>query len=1394
MLQGRAAGIMPNPLDTREIFFTNLLLLGFDPDAMEAKESIPFNRDMFVLPNKKGMEVVMRFLFAQLNAQMAYEEFRDCWPVKNKTQEQQFRKTCYNWLTRLSKEEPDSNLPRVVQSLFHSPGGDRFYTFLLLFSLYVLKKVILRDHSKNVVLPPFPTKNIHNQPFSQVISKAVETQTAVHRQRCLDHVQIALEVHHSWKTYALELTKENRHLKKKFRECEKKLSTAPASSQIAKSLAKTSYQQEVDAIKRTQKIQKVRGLWHSTESFYISHHPHREVISSILTGDANKYHLDSTQTQVRVPDLLLRECERELSTKKIENTYVSGKLNLKSLVQLCNLSLHLLKNKIRQDSVPSFEESSAKIKNEVHSHQTLLTKAEQLRSMLGTETISDLKDSVESLKAHLFEAEPGSHLAANYSFNVGLGLAPPTPPVSFRAADTPDKLSSFHQSLRRSPEAAGSTPEVVQTWTESLRGRQRLKEQRKQDISNHNQPAPDLNRRQAKRSNLPKPIPRTSSAKPKAPQNKKAGVVPKTVTRPAAKAATSSVQRPRTPVNEDPVVTPAARALSGKYKAKTEPRKKVTVQTPKQRMGERAWVAQAVADQIIGVMSVDRPESGGSSRNSSRASTPQAHAIEDPLAALDDTAFVSHDLIPRTPAPKEKYGETSLTHDQSSFLEHSDPTKDDEDMLSAFHEKHSVSNNRSAPREGGLLRTLLDQARSQRETEPTRDALTPIQVKSALFQESPSEEVTRPLTSWTGAHRPASSWTDAHRPATSWTDTQRPATSWTDAQRPAVTWNDSPLSQLSFASPDDKGYENHRALSPFSFQTPGKFRDSSPPGEASTSDGTTPRQDSPFTLYQSARSQGVSSLQQGSPFTSYRSTVSRGVSPLVSFTPLKSQTSDLRSEEPGSTPLGSNVNGLLSFTPHGQQEGSPHDPGTPTPPGPMPSRNTGATRLNASPLLAWSTLNTRQYEGVPRTDPSCTPHVASSSEAQDSLVSSMDTLRHSEMLNDNVTSSNISKTTTGASPSTRASQSPLISLSEPTIPIDDSLSDEVTDPELQASKRSPFGNLHIDAHEIKETYLNGRESGVEPACAGLNGVTEDTLPPKGSCNEDRQPAGGVTQSSLRSGVTQSPLPSEVTQSPLRSGYVSDLMDRLNRIKQAQRNTSFYATPRSQELDSSVPEARGLGVSPGASWNAIDSLRAQKVRQMEHAQTRQQVSPGSNTHLNSRREQDPNIATPASLRGDTETPARDHMTSQSGQSTPSSILSERFLLQSPFKDAEPETSGSPYQRVFTLDSPTVSTPDNPTPYLQDFANSPWSNAGLNYPGRVMTSERASTSARKALLSDDPYSWMFPASSPLMGTSGSPVTNDGTSRGQGGNTPTLHSTDPRGGLPPASPAIDTLIDFD
>lgn len=45
--------------------------------SMESRDALYLGfRDMFALINKKGMEVVMHFLFSRLDSHLAYEEFR----------------------------------------------------------------------------------------------------------------------------------------------------------------------------------------------------------------------------------------------------------------------------------------------------------------------------------------------------------------------------------------------------------------------------------------------------------------------------------------------------------------------------------------------------------------------------------------------------------------------------------------------------------------------------------------------------------------------------------------------------------------------------------------------------------------------------------------------------------------------------------------------------------------------------------------------------------------------------------------------------------------------------------------------------------------------------------------------------------------------------------------------------------------------------------------------------------------------------------------------------------------------------------------------------------------------------------------------------------------------
>lgn len=123
-------------------------------------------RNMFDLPNMKGLEVVLHFIFHKLNPEKAEAEFRDCWPVYDKKLGQIFRRVCSQWFAAISRDDPRSGLPRQGASLLLFPEGmsvsqytvynifnmtflgKKLYNLLLNFTHYCLKSLLLQAHKK----------------------------------------------------------------------------------------------------------------------------------------------------------------------------------------------------------------------------------------------------------------------------------------------------------------------------------------------------------------------------------------------------------------------------------------------------------------------------------------------------------------------------------------------------------------------------------------------------------------------------------------------------------------------------------------------------------------------------------------------------------------------------------------------------------------------------------------------------------------------------------------------------------------------------------------------------------------------------------------------------------------------------------------------------------------------------------------------------------------------------------------------------------------------------------------------------------------------------------------------------------------------------------------------
>eukprot|EP00117_Sycon_ciliatum_P006859 scpid68107/ scgid10210/ HAUS augmin-like complex subunit 6 len=227
--------------DIKEIAFTNLILLGFPQDEAEAKHKISFSKDMFDLPNRKGMEVILHFLFFRLDSALAKQELRDCWPISDKKQEQGFRKACTNWLTNLAKEDPSSNLSNVTASALMSPSGERFYLLLLSLTTYGLRRSISQDfHSAEARHVASTSSQLPNAPFKALSAtapdssdtpehsldmsyqKVLQARSMMHCQQFLEKTAELAMLRKEWHSYATELTDRHRQLSRSLRQLEQK--------------------------------------------------------------------------------------------------------------------------------------------------------------------------------------------------------------------------------------------------------------------------------------------------------------------------------------------------------------------------------------------------------------------------------------------------------------------------------------------------------------------------------------------------------------------------------------------------------------------------------------------------------------------------------------------------------------------------------------------------------------------------------------------------------------------------------------------------------------------------------------------------------------------------------------------------------------------------------------------------------------------------------------------------------------------------------------------------------------------------------------------------------------------------------------------------------------------
>jgi len=123
------------------LWFQNLQLLGF----AHHNPSFPFHQSMYDHSNPVAFQHVFYYMFSLLSVEKTKTEFRDCWPILDRKQEAEFRRKVITILKEYQKDFP-TDLPYCNPSLFQSPGGRKFVSFLLVFSNFVLKMLLDSEH------------------------------------------------------------------------------------------------------------------------------------------------------------------------------------------------------------------------------------------------------------------------------------------------------------------------------------------------------------------------------------------------------------------------------------------------------------------------------------------------------------------------------------------------------------------------------------------------------------------------------------------------------------------------------------------------------------------------------------------------------------------------------------------------------------------------------------------------------------------------------------------------------------------------------------------------------------------------------------------------------------------------------------------------------------------------------------------------------------------------------------------------------------------------------------------------------------------------------------------------------------------------------------------------
>ncbi|XP_041116572.1 HAUS augmin-like complex subunit 6 [Polyodon spathula] len=451
-----------------DYLWMSLLALGFRPGDATASIGKPTSHvslgvHMFEKPNKDAFYIVAHFLFEKLNPTRANDVFRFCWPPLDRKTDSEFRKMSYGWLQEIYNE-CGGCFPKIVASLFLSPGGPKFINLIFHFAKYVVMQVI----KKHVRADDTWEADVAGSKAQYLETKKMRCKLVKNRfqQAALRQDNVIQE----YQKKAQSLVKSMRDLRAESAEYDNLLKLKNDQNDQERGL-------------RAGKIKKVRSLWACLNEVISHLEEEKEVVDSVVKGNVDQYTLDGTGVSVKVPRLLLEKIENSVHMSHTGNLYQAGNINFIRVIELLNDALRLLCEEQLRTGPYKVELDVQLIEGQAKLQTKTLQGLKLLREKITKEALPDIKESIlekekawdkkweEQLKQNLFS------LLNNE--NPALDLLPAMSALSFEpATEAGYKMSVFSQypaAFPDSPKEGTSTNSFLYDFGKSVEKESNIK-------------------------------------------------------------------------------------------------------------------------------------------------------------------------------------------------------------------------------------------------------------------------------------------------------------------------------------------------------------------------------------------------------------------------------------------------------------------------------------------------------------------------------------------------------------------------------------------------------------------------------------------------------------------------------------------------------------------------------------------------------------------------------------------------------------------------------------------------------------------------------------------------------------------------------------------------------